>query len=102
MIWNKAKIQELLAESDQAVIKGLVRIYQRQTEEEKVFKNAIEHNGIGFSGIDSDILAKFAEFYLEKGYLSPKQMAITRNKMKKYWKQLLQLAESNGKVVVYK
>jgi|ERR1035437_1794809 hypothetical protein len=102
MIYDKAYIQGLIQTNDQAVIRGLLAIYSRQTEAEKATQATKEDNKIGFSGVDGVILSSFAEWYLAKGYLSPKQLAITRNKIRRYWKQLLSVAEENGYTVSYK
>jgi hypothetical protein len=101
-VLNKAAIQNLIATNDKAVVRGLIAIYERQTEAEKNTQATLENNGIGFSGCDAEILSSFVKWYKEHGYLSPKQLAISRNKITRYWKQLLQVAASNGHTVVYK
>ena len=102
VVFDKTYIQELIAKNDQAVIRGLLAIYDRQTDAEKVTQTTKESNSVGFNGVDGIILSSFAEWYKAKGFLSPKQLAISRNKMKRYWKQLLQIAESKGHTVSYK
>lgn len=88
-VWDKESIQNLLKTNDNAVIAALLRIYARQTESEKIDKATEDYNTIGFTGVDAEILSSFVEYYQKWGKLSPKQMAITRNKIKKYWRQLL-------------
>ena len=102
MVFDKTYIQELIAKNDQAVIRALLAIYDRQTESEKADQTTKEDNGVGFNGVDGIILSSFAEWYKNKGFLSPKQLAISRNKMKRYWKQLLAIAEEKGNTVSYK
>lgn len=100
-ILDKTSIQTLLATNDKAVIRALLVIYDRQTEAEKAVGVTKEDNGIGFSGCDAEILSSFAEWYKSKGFLTPKQLAISKNKLKKYWRQLLQISESKGYTVSY-
>jgi hypothetical protein len=70
-------------------LKGLTTIYDNQTADEKAVGDTCKYNDIGFTGADGFILSSFAEQYLKKGYLSPKQMTILYKKMPKYWKQIM-------------
>jgi hypothetical protein len=87
--WTKESLRELLATNDAAVVKGMLRIYEYQTETEQNIQATVEHNDVGFSGCDGQILASFAEQYKVRGSLTEKQMVIARKKMKKYAGQLL-------------
>lgn len=95
--WKKEEIKELLGKSDIAVRRGILTIYSLQTWDEMVDEEAKEVNGIGFNGIDAEILSSFAKQLQMKGYLSHKQMAIARKKMLKYAGQLTRV--SNGEIV---
>ena len=95
--WNKETIQNLLDTNDTAVYRALVQIFNRQTADEKQIESTEENNSVGFTGVDANILTSFAKQYLNRNFLSPKQMVIARKKMKKYWKQLQQIALDNGK-----
>lgn len=90
-IWTPAIIKERLKTDDRQVCRGLLAIYNRQTEAEKQYGETVEHNGKGFSGSDANILSSFAEFYKKRGFLSNKQMGIARKKMMKYAAQLSEL-----------
>jgi|WetSurMetagenome_2_1015567.scaffolds.fasta_scaffold409829_2 hypothetical protein len=92
-VWTLEKIKELIEKNDKMVARSIVQIYQLQTEHEKSLKSTNEHNGIGFNSVDSFILTSFAEFYIDRGYLSPRQLEIGRKKIKKYAKQLLKIIE---------
>jgi len=95
--WNKETIQALLDSNPKAVTNALIQIYDRQTSSEQAMGVTNVHNKVGFSGPDSEILSSFARFYSKYKYLSPKQMVIATRKMKKYWKQLMNIAIENGK-----
>jgi hypothetical protein len=69
-------------------IKGLQRIYERQTADEKASQTTNNLNSVGFSGADAEILSSFAEQTLKNRALSDKQMAILFKKMPKYARQL--------------
>ena len=88
--WTKERLVALLEKSDVAVWKAVHRIYQNQTQAEKMVGDTCVYNGVGFSGADGAILSSFAEFYEKRGHLSPKQTTIARKKIKKYTKQLLE------------
>jgi len=72
---------------------ALLRIYDNQTEEEQRCRDTAEANGIGFSGVDGMILSSFAIQLHTKKYLSPRQMIILMSKMKRYWRQILEITD---------
>ena len=90
-IWGKDRIQKLILTSDLMVYKSLMLIYARQTADEQRIQATTDYNTVGFTGCDGEILSSFAEGYQKFGKLSEKQMAIARPKMKKYWRQLLEV-----------
>ena len=102
VVLDKAYIQNLIATSEKAAIRALLAIYSRQTDAEKAAQVTKEQNNIGFSGADSEILSSFAEWFKAKGFLSPKQLAITKKKLARYWRQLLEISEEKGHTVSYK
>ena len=100
-MWDKAKIHALLDAKPAAVTRGLLAIYALQTESEKASAATRDANGVGFSAFDAPFLTDIAE-RVKRGYtLSPKQMAVTRNKLKHYWRQLAAIAnEQRGEGAV--
>ena len=75
-------------------IKGLLKIYEHQTAEEQAVGVTIVHNGVGFSGADSDVLSSFAKQVKEGRKMSKRQMKIIFTKIPKYTNQLHKIAES--------
>ena len=71
----------------------LVVVYQNQTSDEQAAQETIEHNGIGFSGPDAEILSSFAQQYQRRGSLSDKQMRILRRKIPSYAGQVARVAD---------
>ena len=51
-----------------------------QTEPERREKKTIHRNGIGFTAADAPKFSGLAEYALEKGYLSPEQLAYCRER----------------------
>lgn len=101
-VWDREAVNRLLSSNDKAVTRAVLAVYRNQTESEKATKHTTESNSVGFTSVDAEILTNFAEFYQQTGFLTPKQLAIARNKMKKYWRQLLAEIERNGRPVSYK
>ena len=108
MIATKETILQVLQRKDHigmhAVGRALVHIYNRQTATEQSCERTIELNGVGFTGVDGEIGASMAQFYINRQYLTPKQVAYWQRphgksgstKIGKYWKQLLE--EANKKM----
>lgn len=86
-----AFFKEQLGTDERWAVRGLVRLYQEQTPQEKSYEVAAYDNGLGFSGVDAEILTSFAKQYQRKGSLSPKQLALLKKKMPKYAGQLQRL-----------
>jgi len=81
-------------ETDQKwALAALLRIYERQTPTEQEYENTSVYNQIGFTGVDGEILTSIGKQYKRKGYVSPKQLKIVMKKMKKYWKQILEISD---------
>lgn len=74
-------------------VKGMLKIYEFQTASEQSAGVTHEHNKVGFSGCDAEILSSFCKQIL-KGYrMSDKQMVIVFKKMPRYWRQLSEISD---------
>ena len=69
-------------------IRALLRIYEDQTAEEQNAGHTRDHNGVGFSGVDGEILSSFASQVQKGRIMSVKQMALIHKKMPRYAGQL--------------
>lgn len=94
--FTKDFIRSALVASDTWLMRGLVAIYNKQTEDEKSVGVTSHDNGIGFNGVDAFILTSIAQQFIARGSVSPKQKDIVRKKMVKYAGQLTLIA--NGQV----
>lgn len=103
-----AFLREQLEKNDRWMLKGLHTIFQYQTESEQRAATTTDHNGVGFTGIDGEILTSFTVQAVRRGlldalsnpndfhatkFLTTPQLNILRKKMPKYAKQLLRIAE---------
>lgn len=93
-IWTPEEMKEILTKRDDQVCKAIVKIYEYQTADEQSSHETKEHNGVGFNGADAPIMSSFAEFYMKRGFLSPKQIMIARKKIMKYAGQLCKIANA--------
>jgi hypothetical protein len=100
--WTVEKVKESILTNDQAVKNALLRLYSWQTEEEKASQETRENNGKGFNGTDGRILSSFAEQLKSKGWLSPKQIALSRKKLVKYARQIFDTCIAAPREETYK
>lgn len=92
MVWDKAKIHALLDAKPRAVERALLALYARQLPDERTGQQSRHTNGVGFSKFDAPFCSDLAE-KIKKGWtLSPKQLAVARNKCKRYHRQLVEIA----------
>ena len=89
----KAYIQGLLKENDEAVKQALVRLYNRQEQDEMRDKKSVHENGVGFNKIDAYYLSKSAEKVLQGKQLSESELNACRWSIMKYWRQLTEMSK---------
>ena len=73
-------------------VRGLLRIFEFQTEEEQNREATTEHNGVGFTAFDAEILSSYAKQFQERHWLSDKQLVILHKRMPKYANQLYRIS----------
>lgn len=93
---KKQFIDNLLKRVDlvgkEANLRGLLRIFQLQTADEKMSEFTVEYNSIGFTGFDANFMTSLAKQFISKKCLSEKQFISVQKNMKKYAGQLLKIA----------
>jgi hypothetical protein len=92
-IWTKEKILDLLERNPKAVERAIVRIYERQTEDEKAGQNTKHLNGMGFSGAHAAQGTYYAKWVLSGRRLTGAHLEKARNIAKRYAGQLLEIAK---------
>ena len=86
-------IQDLLRKNDNAVVRGVIRIYNRQTFDEQVEQESNVENGIGFNKNDAPFMSTVAIAFITGKKVDAKTFEIARNKMLHYWKQLMEISK---------
>ncbi|MCJ7747900.1 MAG: DEAD/DEAH box helicase [Desulfobacterales bacterium] len=85
------ELSKLIDSSDEWAVGALVRLYQFQTRDEQQAHRTNHLNECGFNSFDAGVLSDIAEFYQNKGFLTPRQLAFIKNALKKYINQLLRV-----------
>lgn len=98
---TRSSIVALLASSQRAVYTALVRIGERQTEDELRGGVTSHTNSKGFTGSDSAFLTDMYRIVTSGRLLSVRQFNAVQRAMPKYWKQLLEEAALKGHDVSY-
>lgn len=91
--WKK-ELQKLLCTNDYAVVHAMERIWDLQTDAEKLSGQALAENGIGFNRVDSAEIKKYVEKHARQS-LDAEDIRVVRSIMLKYWKQLMKLSKLN-------
>lgn len=101
-VWTKTEILALLDTNPIFVERALIKLYNRQTSDEKATQDTKHTNNRGFNGGDAKLMSKFAQWVLngkakgipEGKLLSEKQRALTVKRIKKYAGQLVEEANT--------
>ena len=94
--YNEAIIAELIDTNPQFMERALIKIYNRQTEDEKVAKVTQYHNHVGFSAADANKMCYYAKWVLSGRKLSGVHLDKCKATLKKYRKQILhEIAAAN-------
>ena len=93
---NKASILALLETNNKAVERGILAIYENQTQSEKRAEKTIESNNIGFNGVDARLGTYYAKYLLSGKHLSGEHLNKARKLIRKYTGQLLDIAKGKA------
>jgi len=85
---NRDEIKDNITKSDEHCVGALIRLYSFQTADEQMRRETRYQNAMGFNSTDGGFLSDVAQFYIEHGFLSPKQIAFVRKCLLKYCGQL--------------
>ena len=90
--------QQIQSNPKQAV-RALLRIYENQNESEREHLCTVFKDGCGFTKNDAEFGSSLAEQYLEKNFLTSKQMEAVQRMMPKYANQIVEQSIASGKIV---
>jgi hypothetical protein len=92
MNWTVESIKALLQSRDDAVLRGLVRIYEYQKYDEQRNQETKYHNRMGFTKSDAKFGTSIVENWIvKKRPLSPNQMYRAREMMNRHARQILRI-----------
>ena len=90
----KEYLQNLVRTNKKALYRAIILIADKQTPEEKAYGATIDHNGVGFGAVDAKMMTALALRLRCGGELTERELAICRNKMPKYWRQLYRISKA--------
>ena len=94
--WTKEAIVDLIDNNDKAVARALLRIYAAQTSDEQATQGTRHTNGVGFNSVDAPTLTSIAQRCMQYGgTLTPKQTDLVRRRIRKYARQLADIANAS-------
>lgn len=82
-------LRDKLASDGTWALRALAPIFSRQTADEQAAEITSEHNSVGFSGVDAELLSSFAKQFQARNFLTEKQMTYLFKKIPKYAGQVL-------------
>ena len=105
---KKSFIKHKLETDDRWLVRGLLAIYAKQTEDEKMSDATKASNDVGFNAMDANILSDISKRTINAGaksaaakpdfnvfrFLSARQRDLVRKKMIKYAGQLVYLIDN--------
>lgn len=100
-VWTRSRIIKLIQTNDKALERAITAIHNRQTPSEKASKSTKVENARGFNAGDAYLMSKFADDLKTYGTLTVYKRNRARQKMPKYWRQLLEDAQDKGKTVSF-
>lgn len=92
----KLYLQHIVNTNRKALYRSIILIGDLQTPEEVVTGATFGTNHVGFGKVDAALLTPLALRLKRGGKLTPAEEAMCRNKMRKYWRQLMLI--SKGKI----
>ena len=87
---------------DSTAIHALIFIYDRQVDDEKLEGGVRYRNGVGFMPQDAKKGSGLAKWYLDKGFLTGKQLACVKKMVTKYASQIVEAKINDGEIVQVK
>jgi len=90
-VYDEARVVELMQNNQLFLERALLELFERQTEDEKTYKDTVYKNGRGFSASDAKILTRYA-LYLQSGRsLTGEHLVKAKNILPRYRRQVLSI-----------
>lgn len=91
-VWTVEEIGNLVQTNDVVLYRALRRIYDKQTQYEKITRATCESNGVGFNHADTKFMTSVCEHLIKWNTLTDNQKFCARKRLVKYTKQLTKIA----------
>jgi len=95
----QAFVKHTLATDRSWVIRAVQTVLKCQTTHEKSLAETIEHNKVGFTAFDAEILTSIGD-QAGNGWLSNRQIALLHRVMPKYWAQIVEASKKAGLIQI--
>lgn len=103
-VWTRSRVIAALDNDTHPdfVDRALKSLFERQTFAEQRAETTKVQNDQGFTASDATTLTRIAKQAAKYGgTLTPRQRALCRIRLRKYWRQFLEVTAANGKPVSY-
>lgn len=95
---TREELTHLVRSDPRFTISALTALYSFQEADEQAIGTTCHQNGKGFSNADSGVLSDIARYYMQRGFLSPRQLDFVRSAIPKYLGQLSGLELTPAKI----
>lgn len=95
---TREELAHLVRTDPRYTISALIALYSFQEADEQAIGTTCHQNGKGFSNADSGVLPDIARYYMQRGFLSPRQLDFVRSAIPKYLGQLSGLELTPAKI----
>jgi hypothetical protein len=92
------RLRNQIEVKDSTAIHALTFIYNKQVADEQHQEIVKYHNGVGFKPQDAKKGSGLAKWYLDKGFLTEKQIACVKKMVTKYAGQIVELKINDGEI----
>jgi len=97
MKYTKDFLNQKLETDQRWLEKGILAIYNRQTQDEKIQEDTKYYNNMGFRSCDARLGSYYAKWILSGKHLSGRHLLRAKKIMKHYSGQLLRVIKEKGK-----
>lgn len=89
-LYDEQRIEHLIETNQVFLERALIKIYDRQTQDEKATKDAKHYNRVGFSAAHAKRMSYYARWVLSRRSLSGIHLQRCKDTLKQYRKQIME------------
>ena len=95
--WTRQEIEDIININYNMLTKAILLLFERQTKNEQKHWVTNVHNNIGFNHADAKFFSSIASQLKNNKHLTDKQIYVCRKRIKKYGRQLTEIANEKLK-----